>query len=183
MLVEIDTSVKPIDAFEVRLTAGTVYTQYVVYENLPKFCRHCIYFGHYKDNYKYFHKTPSSETEIHLEVLDKKRLKKNQVALVHGSTPLEALNEKAAGTNLPEENFDTSLAEIEKHSSNPPGNIEIDQISMSQDQTTKNKKDDDFVLQELNPIGDIVANLDSDEAQLLIPPLLFHLFTLSMKPL
>lgn len=33
VLVEIDTYVKPLESFDVRLSSGTIYTQYVYYEN------------------------------------------------------------------------------------------------------------------------------------------------------
>lgn len=53
VLVEINTSKKPVEEFEVKLPSGLTYTQYVVYENLPKYCSHCYYFGHYFENCKY----------------------------------------------------------------------------------------------------------------------------------
>lgn len=43
VLVEIDTSKKPIEEFEVKLLSGLIYTQYIIYENLPKYCSHCNY--------------------------------------------------------------------------------------------------------------------------------------------
>lgn len=53
VLVEIDTSIKPVDSFDVKLPSGFVYKQYIVFENLPKFCGHCFYFGHYFDQCKH----------------------------------------------------------------------------------------------------------------------------------
>lgn len=53
VLVEIDTSIKPIEEFEVKLPFGLVYKQYVHFENLPKFCNHCYFIGHHKENCKF----------------------------------------------------------------------------------------------------------------------------------
>lgn len=64
VLVEIDTSVAPNDSFEVRLPCGTVYTQYINFKNLPKFCKHCYYFGHYIGNCKHLHKQGETEQPI-----------------------------------------------------------------------------------------------------------------------
>lgn len=53
MLIEIDTSVKPIEEFEVKLPSGVVYTQYAHYEHLPKFCDHCYIFGHLRESCRF----------------------------------------------------------------------------------------------------------------------------------
>lgn len=53
VLVEMNTATSPIEEFEVRLPSGTIYTQYIVYENLPKYCEWCCKFGHYSENCKY----------------------------------------------------------------------------------------------------------------------------------
>lgn len=50
VLVEIDTCSSPTDVFDVKLPSGVVYSQYVHYENLPKFCNYCFMFGHLRDN-------------------------------------------------------------------------------------------------------------------------------------
>lgn len=53
---------KPLEEFEVKLPSGVVYTQYVVYENFPKFCNHCFMFGHLKDNCRHL-KVPTKTSE------------------------------------------------------------------------------------------------------------------------
>lgn len=45
VLIEVDTSVEPIEAFEVKLPSGITYKQYAYYENLPKFCNFYYMFG------------------------------------------------------------------------------------------------------------------------------------------
>lgn len=49
VLIEIDTSISPLEVFEVKLPSGITYSQYVHYENLPKFCNHCFMFGHIRE--------------------------------------------------------------------------------------------------------------------------------------
>lgn len=44
VLIEIDTSVIPLDNFEVKFPSGVVYTQFVQYEHLPKFGNYCFMF-------------------------------------------------------------------------------------------------------------------------------------------
>lgn len=61
VLVDIDTSETPKETIEVRLPCGTVYNQYIYYENLPKFCKHGYYFGHYVGNCKHLHKHMETE--------------------------------------------------------------------------------------------------------------------------
>lgn len=58
VLIEVDTSVKPLEAFEVKLPSGQVYLQYAHYENLPKFCTHCYLFGHLRENGRLLVPTP-----------------------------------------------------------------------------------------------------------------------------
>lgn len=65
MLVEIDTYVSPIEAFDVKLPSGTIYTQYVYFENLPKFCSNYFMFGHLREKCKYLH---SQNVETHVPV-------------------------------------------------------------------------------------------------------------------
>lgn len=61
VLIEMDTSVKPLESFEVRLPSGVIYNQYVHYENCPKFCNHCYMFGHLWENCRHL-KQPVPET-------------------------------------------------------------------------------------------------------------------------
>lgn len=63
VLIELDTSTQPIDEFEEKLLSGIVYTQYVSYENLPKFCSHCFIFGHYMSNCKHCTKSDEENKE------------------------------------------------------------------------------------------------------------------------
>lgn len=65
VLVEVDTSTVLIESFDVRLPFGTMYTQYVSYENLPKFCKHCFMFGLYMDKCKFFMKEDDTGKQNH----------------------------------------------------------------------------------------------------------------------
>lgn len=53
VLIEIDTSISPLEMFDVKLPSGLVYSQYVYYENMPKFCNHCFMFGHIREKCKH----------------------------------------------------------------------------------------------------------------------------------
>lgn len=75
VLVEIDTSKKPVDDFEVKLPSGLTYTQYVVYENLPKYCSHCCYFGHYHENCKFKEESRKVQQNEAVYVVKKKASK------------------------------------------------------------------------------------------------------------
>lgn len=63
--IEMDTSVKPLEQFDVKFPSGVIYTQYVHYENMPKFCNHCYLFGHLRENYRYINTPSTSGTETH----------------------------------------------------------------------------------------------------------------------
>lgn len=63
VLIEIDTSTNPIESFEVKLPSGTVYTQYIYYENLPKFCSHYYMFGHLKEKCRHLNGVKEKHVE------------------------------------------------------------------------------------------------------------------------
>lgn len=62
VLIEMDTAVKPLEEFEVKLPSGVVYTQYVLYENFPKFCNHFFMFGNLKENCRHL-KVPITDSK------------------------------------------------------------------------------------------------------------------------
>lgn len=104
VLIEIDTSSKPIEEFEVKLPSGTTYTQYVSYENLPKFCTHCFIFGHYLDNCKLCSKAHVEKDSTH--------------ANAEGDVEKTKENPNNLGSNLTKDN---GLVEERFESPNPAG--------------------------------------------------------------
>lgn len=53
VLVELDASKSPCEQFEVTLPSGITYTQYVEYENMPKYCKYCHMFNHFESSCKF----------------------------------------------------------------------------------------------------------------------------------
>lgn len=65
MLIELDTSITLVDVFNVKFPSRVVYSQYVYYQNLPKFCSYYYMFGHLCDNYKHLHpKFPNDDGKL-----------------------------------------------------------------------------------------------------------------------
>lgn len=127
VLVEIDTSMRPIEMFEVKLHSVVIYNQYVHYENLPKFCNHCYMFGHLRENCRHLnvtyntHKvqvekmTPSVEVDgLDLEDTseqnlgqqlvqdDPRSIPNGTIPEVPGSNPLEFTNSKTTAGDISE---------------------------------------------------------------------------------
>lgn len=92
MLVEIDTSVNPIEVFDVKLPSGTTYAQYVSYENLPKFYNFCYMFGHLRDKCKHHH--PKEDVGQNKAVPEKH-------VSDEGVNPMSKVNETVGGSLNP----------------------------------------------------------------------------------
>lgn len=98
VLVEIDTSVAPIEVFDVKLPSRITYAQYVFYENLPKFCNYCFMFGHLRDNCRNLHPKDDTGTK-HSEDAKQKSVNnpENQKNSLIGESPIsqnQSLNQQ-----------------------------------------------------------------------------------------
>lgn len=111
VLIEMDTSVNPIEDFEVKLPSGIVYTQYIHYENFPKFCNYCFMFGHLRDNCRHL-KMPSTDNNKSVNSVEKDSVPPKVPTPTDAEVQDNPLNKMNADTYAPTDayNLDGSTA-------------------------------------------------------------------------
>lgn len=143
-----DTSIQPLEKFDVKLPSRVVYTQYIHYENLPKFCSHCYLFGHLKENCRHLYPPSGFVTGDVRGKYGIQLKKRNSTVLVEGLKPtVDSPNDHPTvldeSSNLPEDNtergepvvnlslpFEQLKSATLDSGSNPVGGVEPSQTRM-----------------------------------------------------
>lgn len=166
--MEINTVVKPIEEFEVKLLSCIVYTQYVGYEDLPKFCSHCYLFGNYVENCKHCINDSGVKNGVHEDTVQVVKMTKahltksdenmrkeqsqslnlldsQEVEVIQSSNP-SPLSQKIGDSNPTPTSFDTD--------SHVPLMAQPELESLIQESATQSPK----VIQEAVPFDDVLSD-------------------------